>query len=220
MASYNYTKVANLDILEKEINSSSITIALSGITLENTDNLSLTFKASLSVLEEATLDGLIVSHDGSKPSPNDPLLVDLNAPKDSSNRPIFSQSPFSDTGGFRFRGASFKGICPTDVTTNVDYLISEERWINGGRALIDNIGSNDTITFQVIDIDDVFGFGNNVVLDEFITEYYVPSDGNLEVRLPYPARITAGLYLRLKYTSTHVDGCELKCNLYLHWKTV
>lgn len=28
----------------------------------------------------------------------------------------------------------------------------------------------------------------------------------------------AGLYLRIKYTSTHASGCTVKCNLYLHWK--
>lgn len=69
MASYNYTKIANLDILENEIKNSSITIALSGITLENTDDLTVTFKASLSASEETTLDGLVSSHDGSQITP-------------------------------------------------------------------------------------------------------------------------------------------------------
>lgn len=151
---------------------------------------------------------------------NLPKSVLVEQPKDAAGRPIFSASPFSDAGGFRFRGASFKGTIASNTTQNIDYKITQERWINGGRALIDNVGPDDQITFQVVDKDNIMGFGAGIVLDEFISDYYVPQDGNIEVRLSYPAKITAGLYLRLRYTSTHASGCTLKCNLYLHWKAL
>jgi hypothetical protein len=143
-----------------------------------------------------------------------------SAPKDINGSPIVRLSPFNDAGGFRFRGASFSDSIVLNQTKDIDYLLAQDRYINGGRLLIDNIGLNDKITFQVVDKDNVLGYGTNVILDEFIKDYFIPTSGNLEVRLDYPAKILAGLYLRLKYTCTHVSGATIKCNLYLHWKAV
>lgn len=139
--------------------------------------------------------------------------------RDMYGREISTNSPFTDASGFRFRGAAFSGSSTAAGTFDIDYRIAQERYINGGRLLVDMIGADDRMTFQVVDKDNVLGMGAGVVLDEFISEYYVPQDGNLEVRLDYPARIMAGLYLRLRYTSTSSTGCTVKCNLYLHWKS-
>lgn len=147
-----------------------------------------------------------------------PRQVELLEAKDSEGRLITSFTPFSNPSGFRFRGASFKDNVPANSTKDIDYKIAQERWINGGILIVDNVGPNDTITFQVVDKDNILGYGPNVVLDEFIKDFYIPQDKKLEIELSYPAKIIAGLYLRLKYTSTHNDGCTVKCNLYLHWK--
>jgi hypothetical protein len=213
---YNYTKEINASQLEKEIRQSSITVALDYINSLAND-VSIHFKASLSSTEESLLDDIVDNHIP-QPVESEVLKVEVEQPKDNEGRPIFTGSPFSDAGGFRFRGTSFKDTVSANTTKDIDFKIEQERWINGGRALIDNIGEDDRVTFQVVDKDNVLGFGAGVVLDEFISGYYIPTDGNLEVRLAYPARIIAGLYIRLKYTSTHASGCTLKCNLYLHWK--
>lgn len=139
---------------------------------------------------------------------------------DLNGRLINNTPPFSDASGFRFRGASFIGTCAAMSTENIDYKIEQERYINGGTLIIDNIGNNDKMTFQVIDKDNVLGFGTNVVLDQFITDYYIPNNKLLEVRLDYPARISAGLYVRMIYTNTSLETSTIKCNLYLHWKSV
>lgn len=138
-----------------------------------------------------------------------------------ANKPLINKMhPFSDAAGFRFRGASFTGTCLTNTTSNIDYEITQDRYINGGRLIINNIGTDDKISFQVIDKNNVMGFGSNVVLDEFITDFYIPQDGSLEVSLDYPAKILAGLFIRLVYSCSHASGCTIKCNLYLHWKSV
>lgn len=137
---------------------------------------------------------------------------------DSDGAMLVRTRAFTNSDGFRFRGASFSGSVSANSSQDIDYKISAERYINGGRLLIDNIGNDDKMTFQVVDKDNVLGYGAGVVLDEFIKDYFIPTTGNLEVRLDYPARIYAGLYLRLKYTSSHESGCSVKCNLYLHWK--
>lgn len=126
--------------------------------------------------------------------------------------------PFSEASGFRLRGASMGGTVSANTTVDIDYKIVQERYINGGRLIVDNIGPNDSATFQVIDKDNVLGFGANTVLDEFITEFAIPYQGTLEVKQDYPARLPAGVYIRIKYTSTHASGANVRCNLFLHWK--
>jgi hypothetical protein len=140
------------------------------------------------------------------------------APTDSTGTPIVRSTPFSDSGGFRFRGCSFTGSSPTGTATPIDFKIENERYVNGGFLIVDKIGSDDRMTFQVVDKDNVLGYGFDVVLDEFIKDFYIPTKSELNIALDYPARINAGLYLRMIYTSTHADGANIKCNLYLHWK--
>jgi hypothetical protein len=140
-------------------------------------------------------------------------------PKDTLGNEIVKSAVFNDATGFRFRGHSFSATVTANTTQDIDYKLNEERHINGGRLIVDNVGNDDLVTFQVIDKDNVLGFGSNVVLDEFIKDFFVPKSGDIEIQLPYPAKIIVNLYLRMKYTSTHASGCKVKCNLYLHKKT-
>lgn len=229
---YNYEGTFNIDQLSEEIRQSSITIALDFMNYV-VPNLEINFKANLSTQEEIVLNDLVVAHTP-QVIEDQPLQVEVLQPKDSNGIPIIRNSPFSDTGGFRFRGSSFTGTVAGNTTQSVDVQISQERWINGGLLIVDNIGTNDQGTFQVVDKDYLYAgvlypsdFNgipwstaqpNGVILDEFINGYYVPLDKKLEINLAYPARILSGLYIRLIYTSTHEDGCTLKCNMYLHWK--
>lgn len=126
---------------------------------------------------------------------------------------------FSDSEGMRFRGTSFIDTVAADTNKNIDYKITEERYVNGGKLIVKNMGDDDKITFQVVDKDNIFGLGANVVLDEFIKDFYLPVNESLNVQLDYPARIMAGLYLRLIYTNTNAtETATVKCNLYLHWR--
>lgn len=142
----------------------------------------------------------------------------LDSIRDTDGALLVRPRAFSNSDGFRFRGASFFGNIPANSTADIDFKLTADRFINGGRLIIDNLGSDDTMTFQVVDKDNVLGYGAGVVLDEFIKDYYIPDNATLEIKLDYPAKIVAGLYLRLKYTSTHASGCKIKCNLFLHWK--
>jgi hypothetical protein len=209
---YNYNKEVNVSQLEKEVRSSSITVALDYITSLASD-IQIVFKANLNSSEETVLDNIVNNH-VIQPEVQEPNLVDLPAGKVLATESL----PFTNPSGFRFRGSSFSGTVSGESTADIDYEITQERWVNGGRLLVSAIGPEDKITFQVIDKNNVLGFGANVVLDEFIKDYFVPDGGNLEVRLDYPARIIAGLFLRLKYTNSNTSTIAIKCNLYLHWK--
>jgi hypothetical protein len=140
--------------------------------------------------------------------------------RNSANEQVVRSKAFSDSEGMRFRGASFTDTVSANSSKDIDYQITQERYINGGKLIVKNIGQDDKITFQVVDKDNVLGFGAGVVLDEFIKDFYLPINESLNVQLDYPAKIIAGLYLRLKYTNTNSIDAVVKCNLYLHWKAI
>jgi len=214
---YQFTKnEVNIDQLTLQITQSSIVTALDYIT-KTGSNLVVKFKATLSHTDETTLNTIVSNHTPVATT-EEPLPVEIVQPKDASGVPIIKSMPFTDAAGFRFRGVSFSGTATAEATTDIDFQITQERYINGGRLLVSDIGDNDKITFQVVDKDNILGFGAGVVLDEFIKDYFVPTSGNLEVRLDYPAKLIAGLYLRLKYTNSRTSNSSIKCNLYLHWK--
>jgi hypothetical protein len=208
---YTYEKEVSPEWLEDEIRASIITVALVGITLGVQTEIE--FKASLTTSEQETLDLLVDNHI-IKPSKKESMQVVLDSVKDN----IVQTQAFASTSGFRFRGTSFKGTALANSVTDLDYVLPADRFINGGRLLIDSVGQDDMLTVQVVDENNMFGLGAGAVLDEFISGYYVPSNGNLEVKLDYPARLIQGLTLRFKYTNSETSDKEVKINLYLHMK--
>lgn len=72
---------------------------------------------------------------------------------------------------------------------------------------------------QVIDIDNILGYGAGLVLDEYVTDFYLVSDSEFQVQIdcPYIALVPPGLYIRLKYTNTSIlDPVEVAVNLITH----
>lgn len=166
---------------------------------------------------------------------------------DSDNRLITTSSPFSNSGGFRARFKGFSGIALKNTTTSLDFNIPEERYINGVRLLLNNHKLGDTITFSVVDksytyagvlypatpteagIPDVEGLSwatvspTGVILDTFGEGLFMDPliCTQPDMTVPYPAKLYAGLYMRIVYYSTGtVDDVEIKCNMNLHWKSI
>lgn len=112
----------------------------------------------------------------------------------------------------------FSGAASANSTTNIDYLISTERWLTGGVLLVNNGNWGDSLHIQVIDKDNVLGYGSNVVLQQFITNFYVRPDSVFQEKLevPYVSLLVAGLYVRIVYTNTSLFEVGVACNLYLH----
>lgn len=156
-------------------------------------------------------------------SDNTDLLDFENNYKNNANKNTFNQivktTAFANNENFRFRGVSFAGEATAGQTTNIDFQLTAERYMNGGKLILLNNDIDDKICFQVVDKDNVLGYGANAVLDEFIKDFYLPIDAPLEINLPYTARLYNGLYLRLVYKSAGQNNVKVKCNLYLHWKT-
>jgi len=83
MSEYQYVKSANLQTLEAEIKASSIVTALDTLTSLGT-TLTITFKATLSTLDETTLDTLVDNH-VNIPTVDNGFIVTLDQPKDADN---------------------------------------------------------------------------------------------------------------------------------------
>lgn len=142
--------------------------------------------------------------------------------KNSSNKTtVLQQKPFADALGFRARLKGFSGTATAGQTTNIDYKITEERYINGTQVMLLNSTFGDTIKFQVVDKDNILGYGAGAVLDEFASSWNVTSDEQDQgvYVLSYPAKIIANLYIRLVYISIGESDVSVRVNLFLHKKT-
>lgn len=136
----------------------------------------------------------------------------------SANKSPVQRKPFADPQGFYARFKGHQGVATKNATTNVDFCITETRWINGAQLILKNHQFDDTANFQVVDVDGLFT-PPGTVLDEFVEDWAVISDTqNQGVHmLDYPARIQGGLYVRIVYKSTGtLDDVAVKLNFFLH----
>lgn len=98
---------------------------------------------------------------------------------------------------------SVKDTVTANGTKNIDKKFTENVYIYGGvYELVGDANNGDYLDIQVIDIDNVLGYGANTILATFIENEYVnverkfneitSEDGNI---------IPTGVYLRAKYTA-------------------
>lgn len=114
------------------------------------------------------------------------------------------------------RGTKFVATAGTD--TSNDLLISDDSLIDG--AIVHVIGAvlGDKLKCQVIDKDNVLGAGANYVAGQYVTDWYINPEKTeqLDYQCQYPAKIYAGLYLRVIYTSVGGANVDVICNYKLH----
>lgn len=146
---------------------------------------------------------------------------------DTDGTPLIRSMPLANTDNLLFKGTGVKGTATkatdanTPIETNIDYKMPERRLINGVKIILKNHMFGDSAKFQVVDKDNVLGYGAGVVLNEFGTDWYFGDDAQDQdiIILPYPANIPADVYIRLKYkasgTASDVSVCM---NLFLHKK--
>jgi hypothetical protein len=118
-----------------------------------------------------------------------------------------------------FNLIGFTGLAEANGTTNVDYKFLDERWITGGILLAYGGSWGDTITIQVLDKDNILGYGSNRVLREFITHFTIDptSVKQQKIQVDYVSLIPAGIYIRLQYTNVSENtNVQVGCNLITH----
>lgn len=112
-----------------------------------------------------------------------------------------------------------------NTTTTVDWKITQETY-NGVNvdALMDgvqyccvDVTNGDKVIFQVVDVDNILGYGAGVVLDEFANVYAMEG---VSIIKEYVASLIPNLYVRIKYVNTHATNtAEFSCNLFRHVNT-
>jgi hypothetical protein len=124
--------------------------------------------------------------------------------------------PFPDNEtGYSFRGAGGTGEV-TAGSNDIDILIhaTEARLINGAEVWSDATAYGSYVTFQVVDVDNVLGYGAGTMVEEFGSAWQMHPDLITKAFPGYVANVPAGLYIRLKVNST--DAADIYYNLYLH----
>jgi len=115
-----------------------------------------------------------------------------------------------------FAGFGYTGTATAGTTTNLDYLLSEERLVYGGEMILKDHAFGDKVAMQVVDVDNILGYGAGTVLGSYMSNWFVSSDKQTQTQiiLDYPTKISAGLYLRVAYTS--VGGTNVTASINIH----
>jgi hypothetical protein len=194
MTTYTYTiSPCNLEQLDGEIKNSNITVALSSITMLG-DQVSITFKASLSSTEEDELTSITANH--------------IATPSIEPEKPV-QVTALPDPGGFRYRGNATPWTVCEPGETNLDLTMAEELHIDGGTIIVKDANPGDYCVFQVVH--PIAG-----VVEQFVNKSFViPGTGKMDVNV-YRARIPAGLIIRVVYHNTGSTNVECGINLRLH----
>ena len=123
-------------------------------------------------------------------------------------------SPFpANDSAYSFRGLGGSAALSTG-SNNVDQVITAARFINGAEVWSDDPAYGNSITFQVVDVDNVLGYGAGTVIEEFGTTWQM-HPGCITKAFPgYIASVPAGLYVRMVVTVS--QAASFHYNLHLH----
>ena len=98
---------------------------------------------------------------------------------------------------------------------NIDFHLVSTKDVYGVQYYAKNATFGDFVSFQVIDIDNVLGFGANTVLKTFVNKWFIMVNELVDITLPLASTIPAGLYIRIIYTSTGLTDVNIVVNYYL-----
>jgi hypothetical protein len=123
--------------------------------------------------------------------------------------------------GSKDLNTNLKGVTFTALAgqvTSHDLKIDDDHLIDGASIITQLSALGDKITCQVIDKDNIFGYGANTILGQYVTDWYMDpnSTKQLNYESQYPAKVYAGLYLRIIYTSVGLVNVNVITNYRLH----
>ena len=124
-------------------------------------------------------------------------------------------SPFTVTDNYFYRGEGFEFTAAASVQTDYDFLITSDRAIDGSEIWLGSSVYGCKVDFQVVDVDGVLA-PVGTVLNQFATNWNVHPATENSKRPGYPAKIYAGLYIRIKFTNPSANSVQVYGNLRLH----
>lgn len=103
---------------------------------------------------------------------------------------------------FDFHGDGISGVATKNSTTTFDFKIVEDNcYCSGGEIIVKDAEHGDYIKIEIVDVDNILGYGYNTVLQTYLQKWFVDYRGKNILEVPYAGYIYRNLYLRLKYTS-------------------
>jgi hypothetical protein len=123
-----------------------------------------------------------------------------------------------DSVRFRGKGIAFTATAGATTTHTYKPHATEMVLIDGTQLILKNHVDGDYVDFELVDVDNVLGYGAGVVLDTFGETWWVV-EGQINqglLRFVYCAGIIPGLYIRVKYTSVGGTNVSVRLNLFLH----
>jgi hypothetical protein len=133
--------------------------------------------------------------------------------KAAGNRVVPQKSTaLANPEDYRFRGTATTWTeCPAGQTTNIDITPSatEDRWVSGGFIVHTGANPGDTVSFKVVH--PLVG-----VVETYVPSWLLPpGTGSQQIEV-YPARIPAGIILRVSYTNRGATAAHCGVNYLLH----
>lgn len=114
---------------------------------------------------------------------------------------------------YTFLGDAVSGTALAGQSTNIDYKLDGKYMIFGAELLFTAACDGDYVSFQLVDIDNVLGYGAGLVLSTWVRKWFVPSKSDRwKVTSEMTGQLPSGVYARLVYTSTGSVDVPLKIN--------
>jgi len=100
------------------------------------------------------------------------------------------------------------------ASQNIDYLLADDCFLAGGQLNVKNANFGDTFNLQVVDKNNILGFGAGLVIQQFVSNFGVCDDKQtkFDKDLPNVAKIITGLCLRVVYNSTGTLAPQVAIN--------
>lgn len=134
----------------------------------------------------------------------------------TARRVSTAQTALTNPEDYRFRGTATAWTeCAAGTTTDIDITPSatEDRWVSGGFVIHKDANPGDTVSFKVVH--PLVG-----VVETYVPSWLVtPGTGQQHIEV-YPARIPAGLILRVSYTNVGGTAAWCGVNYLLHRRGV
>lgn len=122
-------------------------------------------------------------------------LADSNKPVSIKIDPIAAS-----TVQFEGDGMLIEGVAGESVAT--DFQMTSSKILTGAWWKTKNSYWGDYITMQIVDVDNILGFGAGTILNQFIKKWYMIDELVMSERAN-GSLLPAGLYIRIIYTSVH-----------------
>ncbi len=91
--------------------------------------------------------------------------------------------------------------------------VNKKSYFDGVQYYAKNAAIGDSVKFQIIDIDNILGYGANFVVEQFGDKWYIAPDAMEALRL-FKSKVVPNLYIRIIYDSTGGTDVDFMCNLF------